>query len=190
MSAIWYTSDTHFFHPRVAALRGFSSAEEHDAELVRRWNSVVSRGDQVWLCGDVGMGPDTDVLDVVDELNGVKHLITGNHDPVWSGNRNAHRGFRKWLGHFASIQSFARRRICGQDVLLSHFPYSGDHTSEDRYLDYRLRDMGKVLLHGHVHAEWTVRGRQINVGVDVHDLRPVSGDDVAALVRTVTAVAA
>lgn len=190
MSAIWFTSDTHFFHPRVAELRGFSSAEEHDTELIRRWNDTVAPSDQVWHCGDVGMGPSAAVLDVIARLNGVKHLVAGNHDPVWSGNRNAHRHFGTWLGHFASIQCFARRRMCGQDVLLSHFPYSGDHTSEDRYLDYRLRDMGKVLLHGHVHDEWDVRGRQVNVGVDVHDLRPVSGDTVAALVRNATAAAA
>lgn len=183
MSAIWFTSDTHFLHPRVAALRGFSSVAEHDTELVRRWNEVVARGDQVWHCGDVGIGSDTAVLEIVGQLNGVKHLITGNHDSVWSGNRNAHRGFRRWLDQFASIQPFARRRMCGQDVLLSHFPYRGDHTAEDRYPDYRLRDRGKVLVHGHVHAEWGVRGRQINVGVDVRDLRPVSGDEVIALVR-------
>lgn len=183
----WFTSDPHFLHPRVAALRGFDSVEAHDAELVRRWNDTVARDDQVWLIGDVGMGETSELLRIVDSLHGEIHLICGNHDPVWSGNRNAHRHQREWLRHFASIQDFARRKMHGQSVLLSHFPYYGDHTDTDRHPEFRLRDTGKVLLHGHVHDEWKIRGRQINVGVDVWGLRPVSIDAVAAEVAAALA---
>lgn len=54
------------------------------------------------------------------------------------------------------------------------FPYSGDHTEEDRFEKYRPIDEGLWLLHGHVHCAWSVNGRQINVGVDVRDFTPIS----------------
>lgn len=58
-------------------------------------------------------------------------------------------------------------------------------TSIERYPEYRLRDTGKPLLHGHVHDAWRVHGRQINVGLDQWDLRPVSLDTLVVLVRSV-----
>lgn len=182
MTGTWFTADTHFRHGRVAELRGFASREEHDAEVIARWNKTVGPEDQVWLLGDVGMGEPHEYLPLVGQLNGVIHLIAGNHDPVWPGHQKAHTHQRSWLQHFASVQAFARRRLNGRDVLLSHFPYSGDHTAETRYPDYRLRDMGKPLIHGHVHGEWKVNGRQVNVGLEMWDMRPVSIDVLAKLV--------
>ena len=54
-------------------------------------------------------------------------------------------------------------------MLLSHFPYRGDHYEDDRYEAYRLRDEGLPLLCGHVHHEWKFSGNQRNVGVDVNE---------------------
>jgi calcineurin-like phosphoesterase family protein len=50
--------------------------------------------------------------------------------------------------------------------MLSHFPYKGDHKPGDRYPEWRLRDEGLPLLHGHVHSAFLISGRQYNVGVD------------------------
>jgi calcineurin-like phosphoesterase family protein len=36
------------------------------------------------------------------------------------------------------------------------------------------------LVHGHVHGSWQVSGRQVNVGVDVWDWRPITDDQVLA----------
>ena len=64
-------------------------------------------------------------------------------------------------------------------VLLSHFPYAGDSHDEDRYAQFRLRDEGIPLLHGHEsfrerrtkHGTW-----HINVGVDWWDYAPVAAE--------------
>lgn len=37
--------------------------------------------------------------------------------------------------------------------------------------------------HGHVHERWACNGRMVNVGVDVTGFRPVSLDEVAAVIR-------
>jgi calcineurin-like phosphoesterase family protein len=203
-AAVWFTSDTHFCHAMVANLRGFETAGGHDEALIQRWNEAVRPGDVVWHLGDVGMS--RGFLPLVDRLNGTKHLITGNHDAVWPGHRDSHKHQREWLQYFASVQAFARRRIAGQQVLMSHFPYRGDHTETERHEQYRLRDEGLWLIHGHTHSterttlptwlhiavgpgdigEALPRGRQVHVGVDAWDLRPVPLDAVEKIIARAT----
>jgi calcineurin-like phosphoesterase family protein len=179
MSATWFTSDTHFLHQKVAELRGFATPQEHGEALVRNWNAVVSHDDVVWHLGDVAIGHEQEAFAWVRQLNGHKRLITGNHDPCWPGNRLAWKHQAKWQGVFHSVQQYARIKLAGEYVFLSHFPYTGDHTLEPRYVQYRLRDEGAWLLHGHIHNKERVTGyRSIHIGLDAWDLRPVRDTEV------------
>ena len=63
-------------------------------------------------------------------------------------------------------------------LLLSHFPYKGDHTEEDRFKDRRPANFGEWLLHGHVHDLWKVKDKMINVGVDVNEYKPISLEQI------------
>lgn len=181
---VFFTSDTHFCHKKLAELRGFSSPAEHDAHIIRTWNSVVKSDDIVWLLGDVGIGKDSSVMDCVAQLNGRKHLITGNHDPAWPGHRNSRNNQAKWLLYFDSVQAFARTSVCGTDFLLSHFPYEGDHGDrEDRAVQYRLRDEGMPLLHGHTHSFQKLTSREckiVHVGWDAWE-KPVKDTEIKEL---------
>lgn len=182
---VWFTADTHFGH-RSMVEKGwrpqYASVADMDADLIEGWNSTVRPTDIVWHLGDFGMGSPDAYLPLVQKLHGTIHLIAGNHDPVWPAHRDSHKRQSTWLAAgFGSVQSFARRRFNGKPVLLSHFPYQGDHTEGDRYQGYRLHDTGLSLLHGHVHSAWKQHGRQVNVGVDVWGMRPVALDVVGAL---------
>lgn len=211
MSAVWFTSDLHIGHEMVAVQRflpskidGTASIGWHDAMLAHRWDENVRPDDQVWVLGDLTLGGTEAVahgLNWISDRPGVKHLIAGNHDPVHPMHRDAHRWQSAYLKVFASVQAFARRRIAGQDVLLSHFPYEGDHSATERFRPYRLRDVGDPgtpLLHGHTHsAEKISYGRdrwvgipgvnptrgpmQIHVGVDAWDMRPVALSEIEGL---------
>lgn len=187
MSArVWYTSDLHFGHKKCATFRGFETTEEHDRALMRTWNDTVGPGDTVWVLGDVALGKGS--LRWVGLLNGTKHLIAGNHDTCWPGHREAHKQQWKYLDYFASVQPFARRRVDGTEFLLSHFPYVADHHETSRYLQYRLRDDGLPLVHGHTHSAEIYnreRPRQIHVGWDAWH-KPVDQEQVVELVREVT----
>jgi calcineurin-like phosphoesterase family protein len=171
MSAVYYTSDTHFLHNRVAEIRGFKDSATHDAEMIQRINDTCCQEDNLWLLGDVGMGRTSEILELVHQLQPRVNLVLGNHDAPWPGNREAPRFYRTWNACFHSIQFAATRRINGINVLLSHMPYKGDHTEIDRHIQYRLPDLGRPNIHGHVHNAWTVRlspggTPMINVGVD------------------------
>lgn len=184
MSTVWITSDTHFGHAkRMPGDRGFASIEEHDEGLIERWNKFVKPADTVLHLGDVGLGDDHYTLECVASLNGHKHLIAGNHDAPWPGHRQAHRHQATWMKYFESVQAYATRRVHKKRIMLAHLPYVGDHTPEPRYASFRLPNTGSLLLHGHVHDKWLIRGSQVNVGVDVWGLAPVRLDDVLQLAK-------
>ena len=191
-SARWYTSDLHFGHRRILDLgRSFADVDEMHAEIVDRWNAVVGEDDEVWVLGDLMLGPTSDLPErCLSQMRGVKVLVPGNHDQCWLGHGHAQtRSSRKHLyrvlvgGGFSRIEDCPRPHlIAGEEVGLCHFPYDGDHTAQVRYPEWRPEDNGGWLLHGHVHDLWRQNGRQINVGCDAWDFTPISERHVAEMI--------
>ena len=175
----YFTADLHFGHANIIryCARPFASVAEMDETLVANWNAVVAADDEVWVLGDVAMGPIDEGLAKVGLLQGHKVLVAGNHDRCWAGNLRRHE---EWVrryhdaGFVEILQGTVETEVDGQRVLAAHFPYEGDSHDEDRFTRWRPVDTGGWLLHGHVHTTWRVRARQINVGVDVWDYAPVS----------------
>lgn len=82
-------SDTHFGHPLMAGLRGFSSIDEMDHAFISNWNRVVDEDDEVWHLGDVYICSDKRATEILNQLNGRKHLVLGNHDKPQAGPTEA-----------------------------------------------------------------------------------------------------
>lgn len=165
----FFTSDLHFYHKNVIEFckRPWLDNLAMNQGLIENWNRTVGVDDEIFILGDMFFCGTNRAKEIMQRLNGKKFLILGNHDwNVVKKPRAKEFGFEWVLEQFCV-------RIAGKDVIMNHFPYSGDHMEEDRFLDKRPIDAGMWLLHGHVHSEWKVRGRQINVGVDVWDWRPV-----------------
>ena len=161
-----FTADLHFGHNFVAGLRGFDSAEEHDEFMIDNINGGTHEDDILWILGDIGIRTDEETLDKVGRLKGRKMLISGNHDSTHPMHKNAWKYQAKALRVFEYVAPFQRLRLGGEDIMLSHLPYAGDHSDEDRYDQYRLKDEGLPLLCGHVHDAWHKFKHQWNVGVD------------------------
>lgn len=194
---VWFTADLHFGHARIIELshRPFGSIEEHDQALMDRWSACVRPDDIVWVLGDLAIeGKWKHGLEAIQSLPGRKRLITGNHDQAWVGKSDWTRFIADYQDVFGVVTPWARTKVLGTKVNLSHFPYVGDHTEGSRFDEYRLR-IGKPLIHGHVHSterlttvpinDWVHAARvpQIHVGVDAWDFRPVSDREVADLIR-------
>jgi len=129
----FYISDLHIGHKNVIKLdnRPFGSVQEMNEEIVRRWNSVVKKGDLVYLCGDVIW--DNSYVDVLKSLRGQKHLVLGNHDRINAEIRKC----------FFSIKPYKKIKDGDETVILSHYPmiaYDGS---------FRGRN---IHLYGHVHT--------------------------------------
>jgi calcineurin-like phosphoesterase family protein len=182
--SVWFTADPHFGHRFVGRLRGFGDdTEEHDLTIMENWRRLVGKNDQVWVLGDLCMTNPDDALDIIEALPGVKHFIAGNHDACHPMHRDAHKHQRTYLRAFQSVQMSARRRILGQNVLLSHFPYAKDR-HEARYMQWRLRDEGEWLIHGHTHeSDQRREGREIHVGLDAWGLKPVHISTIEQLMK-------
>lgn len=212
MSKVWFTSDLHIGHEKVAELRfghlvipsGYFAAS-HDRILAGKWDAVVADDDVVWVVGDISSGTTTGQLNALEWIKrrrGNKHLIPGNH----CGPHPLHRDSHKWLpiyldGAFKTVQLAAKRRIPLREghvtAMLSHFPYKGDHTEIDRYPEWRLPDYGHYILHGHTHSSeklsygmprWDgatsiTRTPQIHVGVDAWDFTPVANDQIVDIIQ-------
>lgn len=176
---IFFTSDLHFGHANIIEYcdRPFSGVTEMNEALIENWNNTVSDTDLVYVLGDVCMGKIADTLPLVSRLNGNKRLVPGNHDRCWPGNGSKHE---QWISKYQEVGLPITKEkfvvIDGYFFFINHFPYEGDSHEEDRYVEWRPIDQGSWLLCGHVHNAWVHRGRQINVGTDVWNYRPVSAN--------------
>ena len=173
----YFTSDVHFIHPRVSQIRGFASPGEHDAAVVSSIRSVVTAHDELFIVGDLNVGRYSEALALAQTLPGTKHLILGNHDVAFPGLRGHHSKLRAALEVFETVQLHDQIRTAVGPVMISHFPYTGDH-GPDRFTEWRLRDSGRPIIHGHTHGtEKVTRTKagtvQVHVGLDAWGLRPV-----------------
>lgn len=175
---VWFTADLHLGHGLVSHLRGFQSPEEHDDFIVLQWGMKVRQEDTVWVLGDLAMGTFVESLERVARLPGTVNLIPGNHDRVHSTWKQSQTSRFAQMYHEANVNVYPEIFQYEHGLLLSHFPYDVDERHGERFAQCQPKDLGATLLHGHVHDGWLVRGRQLNVGVDVHGFAPISLDEI------------
>jgi calcineurin-like phosphoesterase family protein len=163
---VFVIGDTHFGHKKIidfeAAARPFASVEEHDAELVRRWNATVNKHDTVWHLGDVLFGEAS--FAILPQLNGVKKLVMGNHDSYPAA---------KYLEHFSQICGAVQLR----GYLLTHVPV---HPGQFHRF--------KGNIHGHMHSAKIDDPRYICVSAEHTGLAPKLLDAVIHEAAPVTAL--
>jgi calcineurin-like phosphoesterase family protein len=135
MSKVFVISDTHFNHANIIkfenVFRPFKSIQEHDEELVRRWNETVGPKDTVWHLGDVFFGREGHKI--LGMLNGNKKLVLGNHD---------HYPLAVYQQYFTKIFGAADYKNC----ILTHVP-----VHESQFPRYRKN------IHGHMHAKQVMK---------------------------------
>lgn len=78
--SIFFISDLHLGHANIIKYchRPFETVGEMNNEIIRRWNKTVSKGDTVYMLGDLCMGNDPGRW--INRLNGHIKFVKGNHD--------------------------------------------------------------------------------------------------------------
>jgi len=153
------TSDQHFGHANIIEYesRPFSSVDEMNSYMMKKWNQTVSNKDKVFFLGDLCI-PSRLCAEIVSLLNGHKIMVMGNHDCL-SHKRYIDAGFDEVSRYPIIINDF---------YILSHAPL------------YLSKSMPYVNIHGHYHSKQMVGANYFNVSVELHDYEPVNFDDIKA----------
>ena len=179
--AIFFTSDTHFFHKNIITYcdRPFRTADGQpdvramNEGLVKAWNSCVGKDDVVYHLGDFGFGAPAKLLEARKQLNGKVILIRGNHDS--KPNR--------WLLKGDEVHE----HLMMGTVFMTHAPPTPNPFGGYRFVKQNpVPDEATLILCGHVHEKWTSdiyikdgRARTVyNMGVDVFGMAPVALEHV------------
>lgn len=157
-----YIADLHFGHHSIIANcnRPFSSTDEMDAEIVRRWNAAVKSDDDItYVLGDYGR-PGKDPLAfrrTFHSLRGRKVLVIGNHDQRKDGSLDPEIARLPWDQPPRDILEV---RDGGRRVILCHYALRAWPASHH----------GSVHFFGHSHARLPGIGLSRDVGVDCPDV--------------------
>jgi calcineurin-like phosphoesterase family protein len=158
---VFFTSDQHFGHGGARGLfrRPFATTAAMDAAMVARWNEAVAPDDEVWHLGDFAVRQSAERMgELLAALPGTKHLIVGNNDgPATAG-----------LTQWASVQHYAELELDGTRLILCHYPLR----------TWNRIGRGALNLHGHSHGRLAPLPRQVDVGVDCWDFRPITLADI------------
>jgi calcineurin-like phosphoesterase family protein len=165
MSKIWFTADTHFGHQNIIeyCVRPYRTSSEMDVTLIANWNAVVHPSDTVYHLGDFCWRVHSPEL-LLNGLNGIKHLIWGNHDD------EATIQARGW----ASSSPISEIVVDGQRITLCHYAMRSWNRSH----------RGAIMLHGHNHGKLPGNSQSLDVGVDEWDFRPVSLREIRSRLKT------
>ena len=168
----YFTSDLHIGHDKefIWGSRGFSSLEEHDTEILKRWNSIVTYNDTVYILGDLCMGGNEKEWNrIYENLNGEKNFIIGNHDTSNKIDKYIF-DYDMTCEGFASIYKYSKK----YHFYLSHYP-----TYTANYDDNKKHPL--INLHGHTHQKtkfFNNNPYMYNVALDAHNCTPISIEQI------------
>lgn len=172
---IYFTSDHHFSHANIIRFcdRPFEDVHTMNKILTDNWNSVVSPDDTVYHLGDFSFGGK--ISKFLQYLNGNIILIRGNHD------RNSNI-----KGCGLTIHQNLDFEYDGYKFKLNHRPvFTADAVDKDSERRSIIDlDEYDYILCGHIHEKWLQNQKNINVGVDVWDFKPVSIETIIELIKS------
>lgn len=178
---IFFTADQHFGHENIIKYVGrpFTSAEEMDEELIRRWNAVVGKSDTVYVLGDFTLGEDAHKY--FDRLNGWIRVVPSlDHDVRWN-NCFSHNKVSV-LCPLATLQ-FMEHSLDGihpRLITLCHYrmaSWPANHFN-------KRGAVTSIHLHGHHHMKQPINLEYpacVDVGVDAWSYAPASIEEILAL---------
>lgn len=190
MRKTFFTGDLHFGHKNVLTFdnRPFATVDEMDAELIRRWNNKVGKGDLVYVLGDlIWKSRNNDAPALIKSLNGQIILIKGNHDRFLHNSKA--KAALAWIKDYddicVTLEDGTQRR-----VIISHYFIP-------MYIGHRYN---AIHLHAHSHfsdeADFEIdfaeqlnrmgcKNEIYNVGCMYWNYEPVTLDEIIAHGKTI-----
>jgi calcineurin-like phosphoesterase family protein len=143
--------------------------------IIKNWNSVITNDDEIYCLGDFGWNFSINKLqEIMTQLNGKKHLISGNHD-----KQKMHIKSQLWdsVGYYNHIN------INNIRVILCHYPI----------FDFDCAYHKSIHLFGHIHQQSVLdeiyefhkeKGfYSYCVGVDFNNYTPIKFEDILEKIK-------
>lgn len=172
---LFFTADEHYGHRNIITYckRPFSDVIEMREKLIALHNYTVPNvkdsvtvhlGDMFWDTVSA-----EEAISIVSRLNGKHTFIRGNH-----GNKLFDRGLLD--EYFISIADVKMLHVGERKIWISHYAHRVWPDSHK----------GAYHLFGHSHGELSVQhGRSLDVGVDVHNFKPLSFDEIEKFMQAI-----
>ena len=129
-------------------------------EIIKRWNSVVSKDDIVYHLGDFALGNKEYIEKIFKLLNGRIRLILGNHD-LYNVKKYIEIGFDR---------VYDKPIIYNNFFILSHKP-----------IEWIDQNGAFANIYGHIHndsrCQW-ITSCSFNVSADVINFTPIQFDKI------------
>ena len=143
-----------------------------NATIINNINAVVGPEDKIINLGDIKFGKKETLPMLLSRIAcQTIVLLPGNHDE-WLFDA----GRRDWVAKecpslFLAKEAYYETRVGKTLVTMMHYPLSS----------WNEIGRGSVNLYGHCHGTHINRGRQIDVGVDAQDFKPLLLEDAVKL---------
>ena len=163
---IYFTSDLHAFHKNIISYDSlpFDSLEEYREYIITTWNNTVSDNDEIYLLGDTCVGgTGGQIKHFLEQLNGTKYLIKGNHEKEIMKTSYLRDMFAFIRDYY--ILDYEKKRF-----ILFHYPIES----------WQNASHGSIHLHGHSHGNSSPRKNRIDVGFNVWNT-VLSIDDILTI---------
>lgn len=171
---IYFTSDLHFGHNREFLFkpRGFTTIEEHDNTIIENWNSVVGKDDDVYILGDLMLNDNKHGLECISRLNGIKHIILGNHDT--DTRVELYKAITSDI-KYADIIKYGKYRF-----YICHYPTFTSNLEKEHLSECLIN------LYGHTHQKTNFYNDipfMYHIGLDSHNNKPISVEDILSDIK-------
>ncbi len=170
--SVYFTSDCHFSHRNVITFcnRPYEDINHMNKCLIENWNSVVTNNDDIYCLGDFAWNfSPSQLSEIMKQLNGHKHLISGNHD-----KQKMHIKSQLW----ESVEYYKHLKIDKKRIILCHYPI----------FDFDCAYHKSIHLYGHIHKQQDFdeiskihRNKGFYsycVGVDFNNYTPIKFEDI------------
>ena len=174
----FFTSDTHFDDEYAISYfrRPFQSVDEMNAVMVTRWNAVVAEDDIVYHLGDFTLKDLSHCTKWARQLRGHIKILPGSHAEPWLKDFVASENVQV-LPPLVSLD-FSDLRAVGQSQVIVLCHYSMQVWDRSHH--------GSWHLFGHSDGKLKGIGLSFDVGVDCTDFVPLSLDQVAEKIVSLT----
>lgn len=197
---LWFTSDTHLHHANIIGFcnRPFNNIAHMDRTIIDNWNSVVQPDDIVVHGGDFCWGDTKMWLYFLDQLQGIKILVRGNHDKdgtypktkfqmiyeilnILVADPETKEGQRITVCHYPMLSWYQSHRGAWQ--LFGHWHNSKIKAPDEKGNNLLSANVEVVdyVKEEHIYMERT-RPTQYDIGVDGNNFTPISYNQVKKII--------